>query len=1244
MVGGDYMKAFEVTKEDIERLDEHSLTNLMQKLLRAELSKLGLKQSELIISLDIHDPDGGLDGYIGCEIPEDHPWLPSGRSGWQFKAVRDFSATDAGKEVINKAETDIKPRIKKLLERGEAYILVVGGKDYNPQQLEDREKKLREVFKDKDFPDSRVKVNSSSQIAEWVNQSPSVVAHLRQDRANFKDIEEWKKSLRVIKEPKEFVPDAKREEMIQSIRDAITSNHNRERSTIIRLVGLTGIGKTRLIYETLTTEELKEHVLYTEAPYNLPTSRFNEVARNEDITAIFVIDECPHDRYVELAKEVEEIGGRITLITLDYDIDRSRDPNDMHIILEKLDDAALNKLIVLTVPGLSEMARRKIVDFSEGYPKIAVLLSEYFSSHSDILSPDTLSKLMMDDLFDKMIEGRSREHSENATIKKVLTMIALFKRLGWDNELSEQGKKACELLGIEWMDARHILKEQNERGLVIRRGRYRYISPLPLAIYLASNWWRAMDESTWLDFYEKLPDLETKRSFLERLTDLSYSEYAKKVFKKKFVEFDYELLDSEIGSGIFLGLAKADHLLAIETLERILGPLQKENLLEFEAGRSSIVWALEKIAWWPDTFHRAVRLLLKLADAENESWSNNASGVFSQLFQTFWGGTAVPAWERHCILEEALNSGNRSSQKLALKGLEAAFNLRHATKGFRGEEQGIVIPPPEWNPRSREDLRKSVLSALSILDKAMDIGDSEIQAEAARIFLFQIRILLSHGFNEEVMERLPRIKTKFPELEKELIETVEEVIHFDSEKLQKEVIEEVRKFRDKLVVSDFKGLMRRYVKSRLLVDELEESREKVDRIVEELVEESVKVPEELNKELNWLVTPEAENGYRFGRILGKLDRDYYWLGIILQAVKDSENPSVYFFGGYLSSIKLRDEDLWETTLNRCYNDETLKKFLLEIIWQSEASDNAVKLIIRMLKDQVIKPQEIKLLTYGAWFRGVSAKMFIEFLEEYYKIGDVKSAPCTLEIIDQYVETYPHFISDEKDTLLKYITNPKFFEDSDTMYHWDRLSYKLMEKFDETIPYFLDQVLYTLMKENCVHLESDFRTKLKYFLENDFDDTWKRIKVALLANDLCARNLTDILRGNYAIFRKEKNSLLGRIPETYIWEWVNDNLDNAKYILARMIPLHESEPLLHPLARMLLTKYPGNEEIASGLSANWHTEGWVGYRSRYHENKLHIAEKWAEDSEFSVANWAKKNVESLKKQLEVEKQEEEEMGV
>jgi len=114
---------FEVAKDEIERLDSVQLTNLMKRILRTELSKLRLKQSEVVVSLDINDPDGGLDAYVGCEVPAEHPWLPSGRSGWQFKAVKEFPQSEVANEILVSGRTDVKPRIKKLLDNGETYVL-----------------------------------------------------------------------------------------------------------------------------------------------------------------------------------------------------------------------------------------------------------------------------------------------------------------------------------------------------------------------------------------------------------------------------------------------------------------------------------------------------------------------------------------------------------------------------------------------------------------------------------------------------------------------------------------------------------------------------------------------------------------------------------------------------------------------------------------------------------------------------------------------------------------------------------------------------------------------------------------------------------------------------------------------------------------------------------------------------------------------------------------------------------------
>jgi len=498
------------------------------------------------------------------------------------------------------------------------------------------------------------------------------------------------------------------------------------------------------------------------------------------------------------------------------------------------------------------------------------------------------------------------------------------------------------------------------------------------------------------------------------------------------------------------------------------------------------------------------------------------------------------------------------------------------------------------------------------------------------------------------MERLQKIK--IPELIKELVLTLEQVIFYDRKRLSSNLINELERFRDELIGQDYSGLIRRYIKTRLLEDELDENRAKTEKIIRELAEQSISSPDLLIEELSWLVTSEAENGHEFGKILGELDAEYYWLNQIFKAIKDSNNTSVHFLGGYLSSIKSKNESLWENTLERCSDDGILKGFLLEIIWRSGISDSAVYLIIKALKNEEVRPEEIKLFTYGARFREVSAKVFMEFIEEYYRIEDGKYASVILGIIDQYANSHPQIITDAKDLILKYTTCQEILENADDRmipYYWDRLSTKLMNEFNDTISHYVDYIMIYLSRSNSelsrfgILLNPYFQEKFEYALKNDLKNTWEKFKKTLLDKNLATWKLIYILRGDYSSFGRSKNSLLKFIPDTYLWEWVEENAADAPYILAQMIPLHESEPNLHPLARKLLIKYPADEDIASLISTNWHSEGSFGPESLHFEKKIQIAKKWAEDPEPLVKSWALKEVEYLKERIKIAKIREEE---
>lgn len=1223
------MSFFHTTKEEIERLNPLKLTNVLKKLLRANLSELRLKQSDLTVSLDINDPDGGLDGFITTIIPNDHPWLPGGQSGWQFKAVRDLYVSDIINDVLT-GNNELKPEIRRILDSGGTYVLVNGSKDYNSQEKRSRKDGLNSIFEEKGFPNSKIIIYSSGDISDWINSYPAVISFLKPERMNFKDIIEWKNSTRLIQHPLQFVCDENRNNIIETIRLTIESNFNNKRATIIRIVGLSGVGKSRLIYEILNINELKDVTLYLESPEKLPHSKLNYFTHLPEVFVIIVIDECPNEDYIVLSKEIEGLGGRLVFISLDYDIDNPRDPNDLHYVLPPLDDASMGELIEATTPTLPKEAKDTIIKFAEGYPRIASLLAENFIHHPDLLSPGVLTQIGILPLLDRLIAGRTDSQTEINKMKLIMTGISLFKRLGWDDEVSNQGRIVCEHFGINWNEARQIVENQCRRGLVVKRGRYRYISPIPVAIYLSSDWWRGIDETTWREFFDSLPDYQCKVAFLERVTDLSYSERTKDVIKKNLEMFNFQFLNNEFNSALFLKLSQADHTTAMTVLEDIFKNITTDELLGFKEGRRNIIWVLEKIKWWPDTFDRAAQILLQLAIAENETWSNNATGVFSDLFKVYLGGSAVPIWERLSILEQLIDSDDEKIQLLALQALSKSFILDHSSRTVGAERQGTIIVPQEWNPMSREDIIRAINSSFLLLDKALKKPNPIVRNEAASILFDSFRRLLKCGFYAELKQRMIYIGNNIPEVEGRLVQEIETTIHYDSDKMPSDLKEKLVKFRNSLVHDDYHSQMKRYIKNRFFIDEL--NREEINQIINYLAKQSFENPKLFEKEFSWLFNPNVANGYLFGQNFSKYDEKLKWLPVVLNEIKQLNQPSVEFLGGYLSSIREKNELEVENTFYEFQKNLKLRKFLPELIWRSGFLKRSVEFLIEFVNTGEMQPSDLIRYNYGAWFTRAEEndiKGFLECLKmkkEYYSRA--------IEIIYMYSRKQESFLKKNISLILIFMLDDAVFDEITqlTYYEWDDLANKLIEIDIDLLTSLLNFLIEIQEKDR--RMDDSLKSLINISLEEDPEILWSLIKDPLLEGTYKSIKL---------IFLFRDTNFIDKIPSKLIKEWLNENPDAAPSVLAQLLPLHKTEPELHPLAKFLLIEYPDNKNIGSLISSNWHTEVWSGDESRHVSKKLEIIEKWINDPELSDNNWLIQEKKYLEERLQNAKLREEEEG-
>ena len=141
-------------------------------------------------------------------------------------------------------------------------------------------------------------------------------------------------------------------------------------------------------------------------------------------------------------------------------------------------------------------------------------------------------------------------------------------------------------------------------------------------------------------------------------------------------------------------------------------------------------------------FADAARLLLKLGEAENESWSNNASGVFRGLFSLAPGRAApteLPPKYRFPVLREALSSKSSRKKFLGLEACETLLETRMWTRVTAPELQGIRDELQFWSPSSKEEMYKAYNTCLKILENHLEKFQGDVKKKAINVVLYRCK-------------------------------------------------------------------------------------------------------------------------------------------------------------------------------------------------------------------------------------------------------------------------------------------------------------------------------------------------------------------------------------------------------------------------------------------------------------------------------------------------------------------------
>ncbi len=1256
---------FTVTSRELGQLSPQEAVDVFRDLLFAEATTLGIGKNLINVPGAITVADGGVDAEVkNVQVSGGQGITKLGWTRYQIKAG-DFSLNrqENIKDILFKDNsTELKPRIKSCFDNDGTLVIVLFGWD-DPEtkdnQLVDKLKKQLETV-DPKYKDAKIEVWRQSNLIGFFQPFPSLALRInKRDEARFQTHKSWASQDDMRSE---FKAGKRQTDLISNARKELDRN---DAAVHIRILGEPGIGKTRLAFETTKSDELSPLVIYCDSAGKFRDSDLmNEILKDDNtFSVVLVIDECDSDSRSYIWNKLKHKGPRIKLVSIHNEYEESSG-NTSYFEAPLLESEEVSRII--QEYGVAKDQADRWAELCSGSPRVAHVIGWNLKNNpEDLLKPlDTV------DIWNRYVVGGDDPNSQEVTERKLtLQHIALFKKLGYGKIVVSEAQAVAKLIEeadshISWARFQQIIRKMRDRK-ILQGENTLYITPKALHIKLWTDWWDIYGNGfDFKVFSGKIPD-SLRNWFYEMFKYAAESQAAIKVVREllgengPFQKDDY--LKTELGGNFFLALTEADPKSALKTLQGTVGKWKKKELLEFREARRDIVWALERIIVWRDLFADAARLLLTLGEAENETYANNASGIFADLFSVGLSSTESPPEERLPILQEALSSDSRERRKLAIRACDKALESQHFTRMIGAEYQGVRREAQLWRPKTYGELWDAYQKVWELLYSKLETLPKDEQDQA-------IDVLLD---NSRGLSRIPRlvdmIIANITELsnrpygnKEKILERVVAILHYDGKEMPAEMKQKWEKLKDDLIGSDFSSLMRRYVGMDLLEDSFDEDGNRVDRAeipIKKLAQQAVSNPKLLKPEFDWLVTHEAKSGYRFGYELGQQDKDFSLLPMLLNAqrkVSEKQNSSDYFLGGYLRVLFEKDKEKWESLLDNLTKDEKLASWVSDLTWRSGMSDRAASRVLELAKRKAITPGHFRVFGLGSVIRDLSEDIFKKWIDFLLDCPEDYSVSIALDL---YQFFYLRKESKHKlpGTLtLRLLTHPSLFKklsegrrNQMDDFHWKEIGNKFIELYPEKSLPLAEVILEHLGEDGSILEEYHSQTQevIDGIARKYPSEVWDIVAKYLGPPiDSRAFHIKEWLRGSEHSPAGVSGALAFFPPEK-VWGWVDADVKKRAWYIAYFVPkILFKEGGKVCWAREILARYGDRGDVRKEMGANFYTEGWSGPASLHYQQKKEqlLAFKEGEDNE-NVKRWLDEMIDSLDKQIEHEKIQEERRG-
>ena len=1243
------LSVFAPAPSELSNLDSTSATTVFRNLLICEALSIGLNPKDVIVSSKITVKDGGIDAKVESS-PKLGALLATGSNYYQIKSGPSFKPwqpSSLKKELFGKATTKPSKRslgseVRNCLDQSGTYSIVTFGHDLLPNQHTKTIQELNKLLSACGYTNPKINVYGQGQIVGELDKYPSLCLNLiGLDEGGFLSFSGWRNNsqmqlpLHLGKEQKDFVSD---------IRTTIQHSSYQH----IRIVGEPGIGKTRLIFESVSQEDIAPSIIYVPTGEDFQKSRlFNELLKSDrSYSATLIVDDCDNRDRASIWSALKG-KNELKLITIDHGPDESHDNVMKTFICPQLQEEQIKKILSEYTPNTAEL--NNWASWCDGSPRVAHAVGENLKTN-----PENILKSPADvPIWDRFIVGHKLANSTEAEQHRVVMRhIALFQKFGFESPVHEEGQFVCRLIQatdptITWGKFQSIVQYYRKKRIL--QGRHTlFIVPKALHIFLWLEFWEKHGRG--IDFQSFLEQTPTtmRRWLLQLFIYAHKAEPAQRLVKDILSPNgpfqDQEFLKSEIGLRLINYLSEADPASTLSLLERTINTWPYEDILEWQLGRQDIVWALEKICAWDIFFIRAINVLVRIAVAENASNSNNSKGLLCSLFQVGlgWAPTQASPEKRFPILKSLIQSGDEKLQALGFELCEQWLSTHGGIRMIGAEHQGLKPTIQFWRPKTYGELFNAWREVLQLLRAELNGFNINARNQAAIVVINSAPGLIRYkDMADEIIDMLFTF-AKDPEISnKPLTQFVISRRWQNDDKIPKKIVKKIDHIDRMITGKSFGEKFNRFVlhtnwdedytfRGEKYV-ELDFPAKRVEELAKEFMADSSLFSEHVARVIR-------ENGHRliqFGFECGKLTTPKFNEILFSQFETITDDVNGNFIGGYLKGLRSHDEIAWHNQLLKLLNSEITRKIAVDCIWQSGVTETIISNMLSLLKNNNISPHAFSRFIFRLYKDEIPESLFQEILSELLYHPDGSSVGICTELAQGYYfdKESPKAFPEELIFNILSAVPPEKKQDQMYGYYWKIIAKRFLEKHPARSIELLKHVLGHMDRISRFGNSSYIAQVADEIVIANPIDSWDIISKNLLTDSIKRLGVIHWLKESGFEDRPKIGAII-HLPHDKIVEWIKENIEERLWIIGQVLPKTLDKDKGGLLTANFIEEFCIDDETSASLFWHFWTGGWSGPESQYLERKRDAARKWlAQTSSLKIQLWLDKYIEHLNNRIE-----------